>query len=86
MTAKHLASAIQPLFSFESLTATTAFLVSEQAPNGQHYSQVQAVSATACLSSFSQMYFNEGFFTPDNLAQQWPQLYQSFSCDLQLLW
>ncbi|MGL5025099.1 MAG: SDR family NAD(P)-dependent oxidoreductase [Shewanella oncorhynchi] len=82
MTAKHLASAIQPLFSFESLTATTAFLVSEQAPNGQHLLAGAGSVSHGMFVEFQPMYFNEGLFTPDNLAQQWPQLHQSFPVTL----
>lgn len=82
MTAKHLASAIQPLFSFESLTATMAFLVSEQAPNGQHLLAGAGSVSHGTFVEFQPIYFNEGLCTPDNLAQCWPQLYQCFPVTL----
>lgn len=82
MTEHHLASVIQPLFSFESLTATTAFLVSEQAPNGQHLLAGAGSVSHGMFVEFESMYFNEDLLTPNNLLQHWRQLYRSFPVTL----
>lgn len=82
MTEHHLASVIQPLFSFESLTATTAFLVSEQAPNGQHLLAGAGSVSHGMFVEFEPMYFNEDLLTPNNLLQHWRQLYRSFPVTL----
>lgn len=56
--------------------------MSEQAPNGQHLLAGAGSISHGMFVEFQPMYFNEGLFTPDNLAQQWPQLYQSFPVTL----
>ncbi|CAD6365445.1 3-phenylpropionate-dihydrodiol/cinnamic acid-dihydrodiol dehydrogenase [Shewanella hafniensis] len=82
MTEKHLATAIQPLFSFDTLTATTAFLVSEHAPNGQHILAGAGSVSHGMFAEFLPMYFCEGLCTPHKLAQCWHQIYQAFPVSL----
>lgn len=82
MTEKHLASAIQPLFSLDTLTATTAFLVSEHAPNGQHILAGAGSVSHGMFVEFLPTYFCEGLCTPYKLAQCWHQLYQAFPVSL----
>lgn len=82
MTSKHLAPAIQPLFSFDAITATTAFLVSEQAPNGQHILAGADSVSHGMFTEFKSLYFSEGLCTPNKLVQCWPELYQAFPVSL----
>ncbi|MCH1931302.1 SDR family NAD(P)-dependent oxidoreductase [Shewanella sp. A25] len=82
MTRDHLAPAIQPLFSFETLCATAAFLVSEAAPNGQHLLAGAGSVSHGMFTEFQPIYFTEGQCTPDKLAKLWPQLYRAFPINL----
>ncbi|EGM69534.1 SDR family NAD(P)-dependent oxidoreductase [Shewanella sp. HN-41] len=82
MTTRHLANAIQPLFSFDTLTATTAFLVSQSAPNGQHILAGAGSVSHGMFAEFQPMYFSEGLCTPDKLVQYWPELYHAFPVSL----
>ncbi|MGL4895739.1 MAG: SDR family NAD(P)-dependent oxidoreductase, partial [Shewanella sp.] len=78
MTQKHLASAIQPLFSIDTLTATSAFLVSAAAPNGQHILAGAGSVSHGMFVEFQPMYFSDGQCTPETLASNWPELEQAF--------
>lgn len=82
MTHKHLAPAIQPLFSFDTVTATMAFLVSGAAPNGQHLLAGAGSVSHGMFAEFQSIYFSEGQCTPDKLAKYWPELYQAFPVNL----
>ncbi|QYJ80166.1 SDR family NAD(P)-dependent oxidoreductase [Shewanella acanthi] len=82
MTRDHLAPAIQPLFSFETLCATAAFLVSEAAPNGQHLLAGAGSVSHGMFTEFQPIYFSEGQCTPDKLGKLWSQLYRAFPINL----
>ncbi|MCG9965102.1 MAG: SDR family NAD(P)-dependent oxidoreductase [Shewanella sp.] len=82
MTRKHLAPAIQPLFSFDTLTATVAFLVSSKAPNGQHLLAGAGSVSHGRFAEFQSIYFSEGQCTPDKLVKYWPELYYAFPVNL----
>ncbi len=82
MTASHLAPAIQPLFSFETLTATLAFLVSADAPNGAHVLAGAGSVSQGMFAEFQPIYFSEGLCTPEKLHQLWPKLYHAFPIKL----
>ncbi|MGL5048226.1 MAG: SDR family NAD(P)-dependent oxidoreductase, partial [Shewanella sp.] len=52
------------------------------APNGQHLLAGAGSVSHGMFVEFQPMYFNEALCTPDNLAQLWPQLHQSFPVSL----
>ncbi|MFB2733415.1 SDR family NAD(P)-dependent oxidoreductase [Shewanella mangrovisoli] len=82
MTHKHLAPAIQPLFSFDTVTATMAFLVSRAAPNGQHLLAGAGSVSHGMFAEFQSIYFSEGLCTPDKLVKYWPELHYAFPINL----
>lgn len=82
MTRKHLAPAIQPLFCFDTLTATVAFLVSPKAPNGQHLLAGAGSVSHGRFAEFQSIYFSEGQCTPDKLVKYWSELHNAFPVNL----
>ncbi|WP_083390260.1 SDR family NAD(P)-dependent oxidoreductase [Shewanella algae] len=74
MTEKHLALPVQPLFGVNAPLAAGLFLLSEQAPNGQHLLAAAGSISRVRMAETEPGYFHAGACTPELLARAWPEL------------
>ncbi|QWL04840.1 short-chain dehydrogenase, partial [Shewanella indica] len=74
MTEQHLALPVQPLFGLSAPLAAGLFLLSEQAPNGQHLLAAAGSISRVRIAQTEPGYFNADACTPELLARAWPEL------------
>ncbi|BCV65988.1 short-chain dehydrogenase/reductase [Shewanella carassii] len=77
MTEKHLALSVQPLFGLDAPLAAGLFLLSEQAPNGQHLMAAAGSISRVRVAESEPGYFNACACSPELLAKAWPELSQA---------
>ncbi|WP_417760106.1 SDR family NAD(P)-dependent oxidoreductase [Shewanella sp.] len=79
MTYQHLAADVAPMFSMETPVAAAIYLMSENAPSGQHLLAAAGSISRAYIAQSKPLYLSAARCTPEALKKLWHKLNEGTS-------
>ncbi|KFZ36558.1 hypothetical protein HR45_15605 [Shewanella mangrovi] len=77
MTSQHLASEVAPMFSMETPVAAATYLLSDEAPTGQHLLAAAGSVSRAFMTQSKPHYFQAADCTAEAISKAWPKLLET---------
>ncbi|QSX32755.1 SDR family oxidoreductase [Shewanella avicenniae] len=77
MTSQHLASDVAPMFSMEAPIAVATYLLSDEAPTGQHLLAAAGSVSRAVITQSKPFYFPAADCTAEAVLRAWPRIQET---------